>query len=146
MPSTLHMYAPVVSGGARGPTLGGNPGMVLFVEDEPTLAVLMGHLLARLTQSVLHAADGTAALHLFAEYRDEIALVIVDCQLPDMPGFELCQLLRTLVPGVPLILTSGRDQRPLVAALSTGGPTEFLPKPYLPGEVVRRVGALLAQG
>jgi DNA-binding response OmpR family regulator len=121
------------------------PGAVLFVEDEPTLAVLMRHLLGRLGRPVMHAEDGTAAVQLLSAHRDAIALVIVDCHLPDTCGDELSQMLRTLVPGVPLMLTSGRDQRALVARLATGGPTDFLAKPYLPGEVVRRVGALLAR-
>jgi len=118
-------------------------GAVLVVEDEDSLADLLHHLLLRVKIRVLRAADGAQARQLFAKHRAAIALALVDCHLPDMGGAELCQELRAVAPGLPLLITSGRDQRALAATLAPGGPTAFLPKPYMPGEVVRRVTALL---
>ncbi len=116
---------------------------VLLVEDEDALAELLQHLLRRLKVRVLHAADGANALRLLAEHRAAIALAFVDCHLPDMPGSELCEMLRGHLPGLPLLLTSGRDQRTLETVFAAGGPCSFLPKPYMPAEVIRRVSALL---
>lgn len=115
---------------------------VLLVEDEDSLAELLQHLLKRVKLRILRAADGSQALRLLAEQRASISLALVDCHLPDMAGADLCQELRARLPGLPLLVTSGRDQRALVASLASGGPTQFLPKPYMPGEVVRRVTAL----
>jgi DNA-binding response OmpR family regulator len=119
-------------------------GAVLLVEDEDSLAELLTHLLARLKIRVLHAADGAQAVRLFAEHRATISLAFVDCTLPDMAGGDLCQGFRAEMPGLPLLLTSGRDQRALEAALAPGGPCQFLPKPYMPADVMHRVKALLA--
>lgn len=118
-------------------------GAVLLVEDEATLAELLTRLLTRVQVEVIHAANGAVAMQIFAERRANIALAFVDCHLPDMDGRELCQMLRGVAPGLPLLLTSGRDQRSLETVFAASGPTGYLPKPYMPGEVLRRVTMLL---
>jgi len=120
--------------------------LVLLVEDEDPLADLLTTLLSRMKVRVVRAADGAQALKLFEEHRASISLAFVDCHLPDTGGAELCRDLRGTAPGLPLLLTSGRDQRVLEAQLAAGGPCQFLPKPYMPGDVMRRVSALLSPG
>lgn len=128
---------------ATAATTGRRRGTVLVVEDEDSLADLLTHLLRRLNLQMLHAAEGMQALQLYGDHRASIDMAFVDCHLPDMGGGDLCATLRELSPGLPLLLTSGRDQRALQVALAAGGPTDFLPKPYMPGEVIRRITALL---
>lgn len=120
--------------------------LVLLVEDEDPLADLLTTLLSRMNVRVVRAADGAQALKLFEEHQASISLAFVDCHLPDTGGAELCRNLRGMAPGLPLLLTSGRDQRVLEAQLAAGGPCQFLPKPYMPGDVIRRVSALLSPG
>ena len=117
---------------------------VLLVEDEDSLAELLTHLLKRLKVEVIRAANGTDGLHLFENNRGRIALAFVDCHLPDMDGRQLCGELRKREPHLPLLLTSGRDQRAVAAIFATGGPAGFLPKPYMPADVLDRVTKLLA--
>lgn len=119
------------------------PGTVLLVEDEESLADLLTALLRRINVHVLRAPDGASARQLFAEHREGIALAFVDCHLPDMAGADLCQELREACPRLPILLTSGRDQRALQAVFASGGPCSFLAKPYMPQEVMRQVKALL---
>lgn len=124
---------------------GANPeSIVLLVEDEDSLGDLLVHLLARMKIRALRAPDGETALRLFAQQGEVIALAFVDCRLPDMDGGDLARKLRERSPGLPLLLTSGRDQRPLMNALSSGGRTAFLQKPYMPADVSRHVNALLS--
>jgi two-component system cell cycle sensor histidine kinase/response regulator CckA len=117
---------------------------ILLVEDEKPLAELVSNLLARLNLLILVAPDGISALNLFNEHSDSITLAFVDCNLPDIPGPKLCEKMRERVPRLPLLLTSGRNQDTLENMFTEGGPCSFLPKPYLPAEVLRRVSALLA--
>lgn len=116
----------------------------MLVEDEDSLAELLFHVLGRMKLQVLRASDGAQALQLFVDHRETIALAFVDCHLPDVCGGDLCATLRALAPGLPLLITSGRDQRALESSLASGGPTGFLPKPYMPADVIRRVNGLLA--
>lgn len=121
----------------------GLPLALLLVEDEECLSVMLQQLLRRAQVRVFHAADGEGALKLLQQCGPEIGCAMVDCQLPDMDGGELCRKLRSLAPGMPLLLTSGRDQQALQRALEGSGRTGFLPKPYMPREVLDRVSGLL---
>lgn len=140
------MLSSVASTAAAVPPAGispAGPPAVLLVEDEGPLAELLANLLSRLNVSVLIAADGERALELFQRHHAEVRLAFVDCNLPDMPGPALCEKFREASPRLPLLLTSGRNQDAVEKRFSAAAPCEFLPKPYLPNEVLRRVSALL---
>lgn len=116
--------------------------IVLVVEDDDTVARLMTHILTRVPRRVLRARDGAECARLFREHAAAIALVIMDCRLPDTDGASLCNELRRMSPGLPVLLTSGRDQS-RAPALNHGA-TAFLAKPFLPAQVEHKVSALLA--
>lgn len=115
---------------------------VLLVEDDQPVAALVAHILARINCRVIHARDGEQCLRLFERQSASIGLVFMDCGLPDTHGGSLCQRLRATAPGLPVLLSSGREQPGLVALLAADGPTAFLAKPYLPGDVLRQVRSL----
>lgn len=118
---------------------------VLLVEDNDSLASLFSVLLGRCNLRVLRARDGAGCLRIFAEHSAAITLVLMDCNLPDAHGGSLCHRLRAVVPGLPVLLTSGRKQEAVRALLAADGPTGFLAKPFLPSDAVREVRALLDQ-
>lgn len=117
----------------------------LVVEDEEPLAVLLARYLERMGCRVLYARDGRQARQLVAQHGAEVALVLVDCGLPDISGAELCGEIRTAIPGMALLLTSGRDQTALAEKFASGGPAGFLPKPFCRADVENRVGDLFAR-
>jgi DNA-binding response OmpR family regulator len=84
-------------------------------------------------------------MRLFEKNRSDVVVVLMDCTLPDAHGGSLCHQLRQEVPNLPILLTSGRKQEALHALLAVDGPTGFLPKPFLPADVIRQVRALLEQ-
>ncbi len=79
----------------------------------------------------------------FIQHQSRISLVMMDCKLPDADGVSLSQRLRQISPGLPVVLTSGRDQSSFLEILAAGGPTAFLPKPFYPQDVIKRVSALV---
>lgn len=119
--------------------------MVFFVEDEDYIADLMGVIFERAGLRSARARDGAEAVRLVAENHGEIALAMVDLCLPDIGGEELCRRLRELRPGLPVLLTSGRDMETILNALASGGPTAWISKPYRPAELVKQVRAMLPQ-
>ncbi|HVU22617.1 MAG TPA: response regulator [Opitutus sp.] len=125
------------------PPTGGQTALV--VEDEEPLAVLMARYLERLGCRVLYARDGGQARQVVAQLGGELSLVLVDCGLPDISGAELCSEIRAALPGVALLLTSGRDQTALAAKFANGGPAGFLPKPFHRSDIEHCVGELFAR-
>jgi CheY-like chemotaxis protein len=65
---------------------------ILIVEDSPTQAQQLKHILERHRFEVLVAADGRQALALLGEHKP--ALVISDILMPEMDGYELCTRIK----------------------------------------------------
>lgn len=118
---------------------------ILLIEDDDMVGMLIAQVLERTHWRVLRASDGAASERLMVEHGPAIALALVDCGLPDMEGGGLCERLRAAQPGLPLLLTSGREYSELAQRLRTDGPAIFLAKPFMPLDVVGRVQTLLGQ-
>src|SRR5215831_14809430 len=106
------------------------PIKVLVVDDVPQNLVAISALLARPDLEVLKAASGTEALELLLV--NEVAVALVDVQMPQMDGFELAELLRgsERTRGVPLIFltASASDPGRTFRGYETGA-VDFLHKP-----------------
>src|SRR5690606_957900 len=66
---------------------------ILVVDDNAATRYSTAHVLRSVGWTVLEAATGTEAI---AKVRDNIALVILDVNLPDVMGFEVCRRIRTV--------------------------------------------------
>jgi len=119
-------------------------GGVLVVEDDPCVAALLRVLLQTAGAHVQVAGDATEGEALFHAQAGSLALVIVDCSLRDVNVADLCARWRSASPGLPILLTSGRDQLALVEQVKAGGPTGFLGKPFARRDLTVAVSALVA--
>lgn len=78
---------------------------LLVLEDEPVLMMLLRHLLK--PYRLIEAATAEQALRLFNENRRRIDLLLADVSLPASSGIQVALLLRSKIPSLPVILTSG---------------------------------------
>ncbi|MBL9210718.1 MAG: response regulator [Opitutaceae bacterium] len=117
--------------------------VALLIEDDECVADVVATLLGRHGYQVVRAADGAQGAQQFATYEREIAVVILDCGLPDVDGASLCRVLRRIAPKLPIVLTSGWETV-AARALIGEGPTVFLQKPFFPVDVMRAVNAFRA--
>jgi CheY-like chemotaxis protein len=115
---------------------------VLLAEDDPSLRALCRALLEDRGYAVLAAGDGAEALTLADAHAGAIDLLVTDIVMPGMGGPELQRRLAERRPGVRVLFTSGYAQRELTPSAVLDR-DNFLPKPYTPAELVRRVRAAL---
>lgn len=112
------------------PPVHGEPVKCLVVDDVEQNLVALKALLEVGDVQVLTARSGPQALELLLEH--EVALALLDVQMPDMNGFELAELIRgsERTRHVPLIfMTAGaRDQMRLFKGYESGA-VDFLYKP-----------------
>jgi len=120
------------------PTLSGSE-MILVVEDEGDVSFFLETMLQSHGYHVLCAADFNQALDLFKEHQNEIHLVFSDIGLPKVDGIDLCEKLRTLKPGLPLILASGYPTKEFKQRINALGPQFFLSKPYNTHDILHAV-------
>ncbi len=114
---------------------------VLVVEDEPGLLALSSIVLKRQGYTVLGASNGREALGIVHDRPEEIDLVITDMVMPEMGGRIMADWLQTLRPGIKVLFTSGYTECSLEGAADTA--MEFIPKPYTPSELLRKVREVL---
>lgn len=105
-------------------------GTVLVVEDEAQVRSMVKAMLTRFGFTVLDATDGIEAVEVFRRHRDEIRCVICDLTMPRMNGWETLAALRSVSPGIPVILSSGYDKEQVMAGNHAELPQAFLGKPY----------------
>jgi DNA-binding response OmpR family regulator len=113
---------------------------VLVVEDDPTLAEVVGIYLGRAGFAVEHAADGEQALLACARRPPD--LVVLDLMLPGVDGREVCRRLRAAGPTPVIILTALGSVGDRVLGLELGA-DDYMTKPFSPRELVLRAQAVL---
>ena len=116
---------------------------VLVVDDDLTIAEVVGDYLRDAGLETRHAADGQAALTLAREWPPD--LVVLDLMLPGIDGLEVCRRLRAAQRQSPLpviMLTALGEEADRVAGLETGA-DDYVTKPFSPRELALRVQAVL---
>jgi DNA-binding response OmpR family regulator len=115
-------------------------GSVLLVEDEENLASLVRAYLEKEGYHVISVTSGAEALR--AVEGEPVRLVVLDLNLPDMDGLDVCRQIRTR-SSVPVVMLTARDEEPdRLAGLETGA-DDYIGKPFSPRELVARMKAVL---
>jgi DNA-binding response OmpR family regulator len=116
------------------------PSAILVVEDETSIASFVAAYLRNAGYAVTTAATAQAALiHLAGE---SPALVILDLNLPDGEGVELCRRIRK-TSDVPILMLTARDEDiDKIIGLEVGA-DDYMTKPFNPRELVARVKSIL---
>ena len=78
---------------------------LLVLEDEPALMKFMRHALVQ--HNLLEASTAEQALHLFVKNGRHVDLLLADVTLPTSSGLRVAFFLRSEIPALPVILTSG---------------------------------------
>ena len=118
-------------------------GRILVVDDDPVLLSLISTTLESAGFTVLAVTTGLAALEVMRG-TEPPDLVVLDVQLPDVSGYEICRELREeFGEGLPILFVSGFRTESLdrVAGLLVGA-DDYLVKPFAPDELIGRVRAL----
>ena len=116
---------------------------VLVVDDEPAVQKGLERLLSQEGLQVAMASTGQEALDAVERQRPDV--IILDLNLPDMSGNDVCQRVRgdPSAAGVAILILTGKKSRGLPAECLNGGADDYLAKPFDLKELVARVRALL---
>jgi two-component system response regulator MtrA len=113
---------------------------VLVVDDDRSLAEMLGIVLRSVGFEPVFCGDGSRALAAFRETRP--SLVLLDVMLPGRDGVEVAELIRA-ESDVPIVmLTAKGDTTDVVRGLEAGA-DDYIVKPFKPKELVARIRARL---
>jgi DNA-binding response OmpR family regulator len=116
---------------------------VLIVDDEPNIVRLVRITLEDSRVQVLEAADGTTALDRAAAFRPD--LVLLDIDLPDVSGLEVCRRLKedADLAKMKIVMLTAAAQRDDIARGLAAGADEYLTKPFSPVRLLSLVEQLM---
>ena len=117
---------------------------ILLVEDEEKVARFVARGLKAERYAVDIASDGNAGLEFVRAYPYD--LIVLDLNLPGIPGTELLTHIRKSHANVPVLILTARDDINDKVANFEAGADDYLTKPFSFAELLVRVKALLRRG
>src|SRR5215213_3986068 len=119
--------------------------LILVVDDEDSIREITRGTLETFGYTVLTAADGTEALALYADNKNEIAVVLTDMVMPFMDGPATIRALQRMNPKVRIIAASGLGAGQRAGEGALEGVSVFLNKPYTAEKLLNTLAKLLRE-
>ena len=127
----------------RRPRRAGRASTVIVVDADPAVRELAHLILRHAGYRVLLASDAATARDQVDALGSLVALVCTSHALPDVDGLTLARQLRTRLPDLPLLFTTGAGDQDLLGQLEAFPDTALLRKPYTSGQLSEAVAELL---
>jgi PAS domain S-box-containing protein len=121
----------------------GHGELILVVDDEESIREITRGTLETFGYTVVTASDGTEALALYADRKNEIAVVLTDMVMPFMDGPATIRALQRMNPNVRIIAASGLDTGRRTGEGVLEGVSVFLAKPYTAEKLLKTLAQVL---
>ena len=115
---------------------------ILVVDDDKDIRDLLGILLTNAGYESQEAENADEALEVLRREQEAFSLIVLDVMMPRKDGFQACTELRTFCKLPVLFLTAKGQEYDKIRGFAAGG-DDYLVKPFVPSELLARVGAML---
>jgi len=124
-----------------------NSPLILIVDDNPFNVTVAEHMLAALNFQVKSALSGDACVQLLASHdhvESPISLILMDCQMPLMDGYETTRILKKKmkekkIPEIPIVALTANDTELDKEECKKVGMCDYLSKPLNENKLKRMV-------
>jgi two-component system, OmpR family, KDP operon response regulator KdpE len=117
-----------------------NDTTILVVDDEPQIRRVLRATLSSNGYDVMEAKSGQEAIEMVLRERPD--LILLDVNMPDMSGLEVCSKIRMSYEGPIIIVTVRNSEDDKIVALDSGA-DDYVVKPFAMGELLARIRAAL---
>lgn len=114
---------------------------ILVIEDDEQISGNIHDMLEQ--QSYAVDVSYTAASGLDRLDKEPYDLIILDWMLPDQDGPEVCRIIRSNALPIPILMLTAKTQAEDIISGLNSGADDYLTKPFIMGELIARVRALL---
>lgn len=114
---------------------------ILVVEDDAIIREGIVMKLERAKFAVDEAEDGDIALELI--YENTYDCILLDINLPDMTGYDVCRALREMTVSTPVIMVTARDEVVDKIRGLDEGADDYMSKPFDFDELLARIRAVI---
>lgn len=118
---------------------------ILVVDDDVTMTNLLKALMTMEGHQPTTVNESTKAIEIAATINPD--LITLDLMMPDLTGFELCDLLHTdpRFVNIPILIVSARDDSESKEKAKAAGARDYLTKPFGVDQLLEKIRALTAQ-
>lgn len=115
---------------------------ILMVEDDNSVAEMMGMFFKKEGWQQDVAVDGVEAVEMFKKHANEYDLITLDLNLPKKDGIQVAKEIRQISPTIPIIMLTARgSESDQVLGLGVGA-DDYVTKPFSPIALIARIKAL----
>ncbi|WP_322804044.1 transporter substrate-binding domain-containing protein [Vibrio alfacsensis] len=125
----------------------GLSGNVLVVDDDPINRLLFSKQFSKLGLQPAFAQDGVEAYDYILKHCAELDLVVTDCHMPNMDGYELTKKIRSnpILSELKVVGCTAEDSKIVVEKAADAGMSHVIYKPYTLEELIWVLKAYLTQ-
>lgn len=116
---------------------------IVVIDDEPLVMQLCVEVLEQDGHRVDGFTRGEDALIKLASQPTD--LLVVDCKMPGLNGFEVTQWARSLRPDLRVVMITGDGSRDVIGEAMQVGVAGIILKPFTPNELSRAVASAIGE-
>jgi PAS domain S-box-containing protein len=123
----------------------GNEELILVVDDEASVREITRSALENYHYHVLTASDGVEAIALYAQHKDEIAVVLLDLMMPSLDTPSIIRTLERINPQIQIIAMSGLSSNEQITNTNYASVRTFLAKPFTTQNLLKTLSETLGR-
>ncbi len=118
---------------------------ILSVDDSTTMRRIVGRVVATLGMEILEASNGLEALAILEKQYADIALVVLDVNMPEMDGGETLLAIKKdpRFQSIPVMMLTTESERTRILDFIHDGAANYLVKPFAPDDLAAKMAACL---
>ncbi len=120
---------------------------ILVIDDEKAVRETAADMLKNAGITTVFASDGQAGIDIYKQKTNQIDLILLDITMPGLNGNDIWYALRELNEDIPIILSSGYNEKEIVSQFANGKDsfknTRFLAKPYRLSTLLKMIQELI---
>jgi PAS domain S-box-containing protein len=117
--------------------------LILIVDDEPQILDVATIILENNNYQTLTASNGIEAIALYAQYKQEISVVLIDMMMPEMDGITTIRTMQKMNPDVQVIACSGLGTIELLPESGETKVQAVLLKPYTANDLLHSLNQVM---
>lgn len=117
------------------------PTKILSVDDSATMRRMVGRVVATLGFELLEAPNGLEALNILRRQPEDIALVVLDVNMPELDGEQTLLEIKMdpKLQGIPVMMLTTESERSRVLGFIQAGASNYLMKPFTPEDLATKI-------
>ena len=121
---------------------------VLSVDDSGVMRRIIGRTVEVLGYGFLEAGNGLEALDVIAKYHENLALIILDVNMPEMDGFELLAKVKAnpAYKSIPVMMLTTESERARIIQAIQAGAVNYICKPFQQEDLMVKIAESLGEG